>query len=621
MTAIIFFALLMTGNVFGIAVLKKNKIEYIAITALSIILALYLGGIFDILHHSVYLICIICFLLYVVSIVNIFRKKTIKTFIHEFISFPIVWIIGVFVLVYIGDHGRLVQAYDDVDHWAIAVKELCRNGGFSTNTNDFAPSYPPSMALMQYFVQKLYRFINSTNEFSEWLLFYTYKVMTYILMLPLINIIGKEKKYRKIKALIIFFLPTIIFKNLFLNTIYIDIFLSTLCSFATYMIINKTVSSKCRYIVFVESIAVLVLTKDIGLIFAFCLSILFIVIELIDLNKGEERIHIKNGFMLAIPLITIIIVKFSWSTKLNLLGISATSNSVSSMLKVINISDTETFRESYHYQTFVNYCHAFLGGEKFKLSNFNISFSYYVLFLLILITVISLISRISDEINKKRLLIWFSGISITVITYCAAQCFLYMFYFSEGQAIGLTSFERYHNIAFYWFLLMAIYVMVYIDNKIESRYECKIILCSLILIMPLNLWFSFFCGETTRASITIRNNYTEDISILKQAEEKTGKVYMVNLDTDPLSCGLDFFTIFFIFNDLDKLDNHSNGIVKEGNMEEWMDTLVKEYTYVYIRKIDDSFIETYGELFYSLPNVGEKNLYRVDKQQRKLVEM
>ena len=77
---------------------------------------------------------------------------------------------------------------DEFTHWIYIVKEMVRLNKFGTvsDANAMFASYPPGLALIQYFLEKL-NLLVSDNYFSEWRSFYAYHILMITMFFPFLQ--------------------------------------------------------------------------------------------------------------------------------------------------------------------------------------------------------------------------------------------------------------------------------------------------------------------------------------------------------------------------------------------------------------------------------------------------
>ena len=152
----LFLAVLLSGSVFAAARFGRKFEEILPITCMGIVLVLFLFGAAGILSAGVYvlLLAALCFWAYGLwRLVRGGGKQLIKSMITP--GFAV--FCGLFFLLVLGDYGMLSTGWDDFSHWQLCVRKMMVLDDFAANpaSGIYYQSYPPAMALFQYFSQKL----------------------------------------------------------------------------------------------------------------------------------------------------------------------------------------------------------------------------------------------------------------------------------------------------------------------------------------------------------------------------------------------------------------------------------------------------------------------------------
>lgn len=583
--------------------------EYLPLTVFVSIILLYVVGLFDNLLLGVYILLTGSALCYVFSGLYLCKTHGWRILIKELTKDYMILYILVYCIIIYSNYQKVLVAYDDLEHWGLSVKEMCRWKTFtlSADTYDLAPGYPPAMALFQYFVQELRLEVLGADGFSEWWLFVAYQVVTYAFFLPAYEKIMKNSiKQKVIIGVIWFMLPMIVLQGVFLNNIYIDTFLSVLAVGAIITMQIKDITDINKTIYFTCLMIMLTLTKDIGLIFSFMFSLFY-------MRKGI----LKRKYHYIFPFLFSVLVKVSWSAKIMLAGVESRASSFSSLgIDLFQIPrDIIGMGEEYRHQTFINYWHAFFAKSNINIGDTGISISFCTLFILLVILTVILIN-IEKETKEFHL-----EVIMTVAIYLVALCVFYMYIFSENQALELASYKRYVSTIFnFWVIVDVIFVLQTFSGKFEKG--SKVVICELLILLciPIGSWFGFLDRSLVDNSISCREQYREDISILQDNVSIEQKVYVINTVDSEMEKRMSFYNIFFECDNLRHAINQWGGII-EKDSEAWRQELFENYDYVYLRKVDETFIKEYGRLFEKKLTLKEKQLYYVERNKGQLVRV
>ena len=172
MIAVLVFFICTISGAFFIAAFKGRKIQdYLPISNLSIIAVLYFFGLINMLETGVYVSLVIVGLLIVAGIWKCVRSNKM-TRVCLFNGWTILFFLLFCSLIYTC-YGMLAYGIDDLCHWMECIKSMTYINDFITNPASHATlkDYPPGMALIQYFVQKVYKYTHndfySFNEFNS----------------------------------------------------------------------------------------------------------------------------------------------------------------------------------------------------------------------------------------------------------------------------------------------------------------------------------------------------------------------------------------------------------------------------------------------------------------------
>ena len=183
--ALLFF-MLSSGGALGAVFFHRKYEEMLPLTCSSIVLILFLCGIFGFLGVGVYIVCVMCFVSYLLAVIQIIRKRCALKALHCFFTPGFI----VFFLFYAGLtyflHGSLVTLIDEFAHWADTVKMMVAINDFGTNQAAMSlfSTYPPGLSLFQYFTQKVMILTDAKSLFSEWRLFFCNQIFMLSFLLP-----------------------------------------------------------------------------------------------------------------------------------------------------------------------------------------------------------------------------------------------------------------------------------------------------------------------------------------------------------------------------------------------------------------------------------------------------
>ena len=581
---------------YSIKLKKEIGFTYI-LSVLSIIFILYLFGLFGMLKYGIYFIYFITFLLFLYDI-KIFIKNNniLKKYI---LNRGIIIFTVLYLFLFCIHYGRLLSTWDEFNHWGDVVKVMFTMDNFATDPNSMSlyKSYPPAMALFQYF------FLKTGNQYIEYQLFFSYQVVFVSMFLPYVC---KIKDISKLIAsiFIILLTPTILFENCY-TTIYIDFIVG--CFYA-YIFLNIIFNNKYDLYFILNlclSMFALVLMKDVGLFFTIILFIVLIV-DLIFVKKKIKFIKqffIKNKrylFILFVTLLMILFAKMSWNLNIKLNGAHKMFS------PTISFFDMITGDLGYRKTVIINFINALFSRTLFE--GF-ISLDAFKLTLILLFSYL-IVDRKKEYTKYSYCL--FVGLGI----YIVGLLLVYCMNFSEYEALNLASYERYLSIYFVAILLcISIFI---IKNNVDKGNE--IYFCLLILLFFVPILKIINIQNSIEDSIRIRSDYDRVAEYVHTKINKDDKVYIISQN----STGFDHRVLKYNLRPNQTNSNLSWSIGEkyyeedrwtlEIKSNQWMNDLKDNYDYVYIFKCDEQFINLFSDVFENVDTIGSQRLYKVNKE-------
>lgn len=581
---------------------KKNIGYTFVLSIFSIIMTLYLCGLFNLLSIGVYVIEIISICLLIYEFIYFKKnKKELKTTIinKENLIFLIMYI-GLILL----HNGRMVSSWDEFSHWGDVVKAMFTINDFSTSPKSMSQfqSYPPAMSLFQYF------FVKIGNNYVESNLYIAYQLLFVSLIMPFIS--KSKKVFDSIIIAITAMLVPLILNGNFYTTIYIDSILGIMFG---YLLLTIMLNEYDKYQILniMLSLFTLVLLKDVGLF----LAIIAIVMILVDMIFVKKKIKFKNNFyiknkkyilIVITGIVAILLAKLSWNldVKINDANISFGNNiTIKEIINLLSFNDM-----GYRGVVITNFIQRMY--EKNLIStvvNLN-TITLGVASAIVLILVIK---------TQKKHNYYVGCIYGGLLIYIIGLVFIYCFKFSEYEAINIASYPRYMSIYF----TAILFVIVVLATQ---YYKHKtIILLITLLFIPYNL-LATNIGSVSKSQ-EVREPYELAVKEISYEVDGDDKIYVISQNTT----GLDYWTLKYVLRPNQINENYSWSIGEkyyEGDIwtaeytpSEWMNELIKsKYDYVYIYKCDAQFIEQFSDLFINPDDIENKTLFKVNTKKQKL---
>lgn len=606
-----------------------NIEKIIPCTIISIILVVYIFGLFNLLKIGVYAVLILELIFLILLIKSLIKKRIKIKEIIKLFSRPsmVIWLIGV-IIIYFYYKGRMLIAWDEFSHWGDVVKMMYYNNIFNTNPASLsvAKAYPPVMSIFQYFVEKI-----SFNGYQEHYLYSSYHIFIISLILPFIKNFKWKDFFKIILVLIIFLIaPTIFFNEPYnyYNIIYIDPFLGIIFGYLMASIYVNKKYKKFEIISTSLTFFALTLTKDVAPVFSFiALFYIFLNIVIADknykllkkINKKNIKLFLKKTKPIWIFLLVIILSYTSWkiNVKLNVKYISSgyPSTIKDAIYALLNIGD------SYHITVVNNYVKYLSDYKLTSIGNIYVFSSIMIIFSIILF---KSERKFSENKSKNGFICIFLG----EILYIFIMLVLYLLMFSEYEATKLASIKRY--IGIYMIAIIYFFCLITIYRSIEQKKYKNLLILSVILILNANMssvilnFYDFYHNKQNTQSI--RKIYIDSAEYIRSKVDKNKKYKFYIIIQN--STGGEKWMMRYELRDILKGMNEGfdwslgekyyDGDIwtLDISKDEFKNIIFDEkYDYIFLFQIDDKFIERYGILFNS-DEIKSGQLYKVNKKKK-----
>lgn len=296
-------------------VLKKRVEQVIPVAVLAVILIVYVFGMFDNLRLGVCIVQILTAagLAFLGITVLKFDKENKLKELREYILTPgLVIYMCLFALSIFINKDRILQNYDEFNHWAVIVKNMFMYNSYGTNSESIVAfnEYPPFTAIFQYL------FLDINNVYSEDIIIMAQNILYFSIIIPITKNIRWNKSFRKIFIILplMVFVPMFFYENFYLD-ILVDAILGVMFAYTIYAAYDeKDVTFK--YVQIYTGIIMLALTKTSGIGLA-VLALIIILIKVILNYKNDKKILKRELKLLAVITIIAIILTSIWYVKVN----------------------------------------------------------------------------------------------------------------------------------------------------------------------------------------------------------------------------------------------------------------------------------------------------------------
>ena len=615
--AILFFLVLIAPPLYLAVNRGKRFEESIALTTGGMILFMYVLGIVGLLKVSVYLILGATAALLILSFIKILKSKDFLKSIAPFFT-PVALAFLLFYLFLLYAHyERLLHEYDEFTHWGDVVKAMAYIDDFSTSplSHSYFQNYVPGMAIFQYLFEKL-AMIFPGGIFVDWRLYFAYHLLTFLL--PFFTV-RKWRWFLPAFLLILFTaLTPVFFDPESLSSIYVDGFLGLLAGagFAT-LFLKKSSGWKTAHILVI--CALLVLVKDVGLLFAVTLALAFLISEMPQIRENRKKFLILAGLTVA----AVALPKILWE-------ISIRVNHITFMKFRRPIKLDVLFRvitgqqAGYEAEVGAASINRLLTGVVGFHGPIEIKMIYPVLaaiLIAVLMLFLFLWKKQDPEAHRQhRAAVW--GALATFVLYCLGMPLLYMFKLNSDT---LVSFDRYMGI-----VLTCLIVLIFLLAAAWLQERPKWMIagvgaCVLIGAMTLNpvIMGKYLNRESIGDQYYVLgrfDTFVREMNEIAGGEEK--HVWIIAQESD----GSEFWPLRYGIRPANgeinvgfSISDHTQSLYP-GDIwtiiipaEEWREKL-KDYDYVMIWEADDIIREDYAALFANPADIDNRTIFAVNHE-------
>lgn len=622
------FFILSAGSVYAVCALGRRYEEALPFTCTGIVALLFVFGVCGQLLWGVYAVFGLVSAIYIYSLWKYIRSRENRADILHRLFTPgtLIFIIMLALLIYI-NVGRRPCKSDELTHWADMVKGMLQVDDFGTNadSNVFWPSYPPEMPLLQYFFEKLYSIMNVKQGFCDWLLYLVYQINMISFFFPFFSKLRlKHPIVAIVFPLMAFLAPNLLYDSY--RLLFIDPFLAVLMGCGLAMVFSC--SHDDLYIdayVFCTCFA-LVLSKAVGLLFAASLCVVYI-IKILCFSSRSHRVSVPKR--IAAILASVALPYLLWKVERTTSGINQSFSGKDgrvdfAMIWRLVFHREQDWQQSVHdlyYQRIFTY----------KQSMFGISLPIWIVALAVFILLIIIVWQYGKHFPDKpavHKMIIPSALAVSTLFF-VGLCYSYIFKFSQYEAVVLASLSRYTNIMYSAIWIMCVLLLGNLALSTSASGVFTGLLVLVLVATPPELVLNVSYDLQRIPVEDSQNQYVYSNAIVEKINTVTselglGKVYLVYVEIPSDDASLYQIRLNIRPN---TICDFSECVFKNSNAEnttaltpaEWKQSLLDEYDYVALCRVDDAFAETYGSLFDENSPIESGGVYKLDKESGMLV--
>ena len=542
--------------------------------------------------------------------------------------------------------GRLYQQWDDFSHWGLVVKNMCyfdQLGNIAESTVKFK-EYPPAASLFAYFC-------TSFGHYSETNAIRGMGYLTVAFLAPVFAGIrgffpaegsvgqkdaggedaGKGQKGASGEGeggesagkapwpcliplmALVYLLPTSLHRNTYAG-LYVDAFLAVLFFYLIYAAFTYR-GTRLRLLSMGTACALLVLTKESGLGLA--------AIALLLIGVGQSLLHRDRRRKAWLEVLACAAVcaaaQLSWKLYLTAANTVIESSGAGGGFSLAALAELFAGQApSYRYETIRNFG-AFLFTE--PMGGLFVMFPiavWIVIFAAAAVLFLYVCRRRGERRLGQEAAVIFWGLLAGFAVYMLSLLVLYLFSYSEFEALRLASAQRY--LSMYLTGMLCCFGLFYLRLFTKWRLlgyfgvlAC-VFLCSTrdgvdnVILYP---------KESVLTSQWLWEGYAGAQRFQDKLDYQRDRVYVIAQNDE----GIDYWVLRGVFTPVQINPNYSWSIGESygpqdvftayKNIYSWSDDL-EEYTYVYLFRVDDKFREQFGALFENPADIADDTMFRIE---------
>ncbi len=614
-----------TGSVLCCSYFDKKYEEVLPLTLTALVLVLFGASLVGFMLQGVYLVLALSVLGYLCAGVHLVRTGSYKAFAVRFFTPSFCMFAVLMVLLTYFNSGKVASSWDEFSHWVDVVKMMTQSHLLSTSplSNSLFQSYPPGMALFQYFVQQVYIIFNPAEAFNEWRVFFAYQIFTISFFLPLC----KNFSYRRPIAVLLSFVVValgvmLVFPEAFI-TVYIDLFLGVLTGVGFAAIYLNQKKDLLCYLHILACMVMLVLAKDSGLMFAAFLGIALLAdgIGFASFAFAQTK-RAKWGCALG-ALVAVAAPKLLWSLTITLTGAEVRFSApieYDALWQIVRYGKGEAYQLT-SYTAFID---AFF-TQGLTLVPLGIVVPYAALLgifvvLSVLLWVAARYAPAQPQADTRRLVLVPAVILLQTVVFVVGTGVAYLFKFNPTEAVALASYSRYMATAYLPLCLVCLLGLLQIVWQQRGVLKYAVLVCCLAFTLATvqkAVIIPFVTRSQILASMAVREPYAaieEKIAVYIQSDG-SDLYFISQQDT-----GLHALVVRYLARPFDSFEiaalntpYYEGETLVEPLTTQQVQVLLKEsYDYVVIYQLDDYFIEHYASLFADVSEIQENSVYAVN---------
>lgn len=608
--------------------------EVISLSFIISIVPMYIMGLVEHLLWGITLLYILATISFFFSMYVYIRKEyDWKDFISPGL---LLWVVGVIVILF-SCQGIWLARWDEYSHWGLAVKDMFYYDSFAKhyNTTVMLPRYLPFATLVEY----LYVYLNGI--FAEDIIYVAFQIMLLSGLIITAHIANDKWKYIFPIMIVIIFVPVIFFHDVS-SCIYVDPLLAVFGAYVLICYFGEQ-SSFFNWFRIWGGLFALVTIKDMGFVLAGLLTMI-IIADTLYTQWNRKKFRWKELFLPGFSSIFVIAVFVSWQVYLSIPyatpheAHTVNDNKVidtikSSGVTVQGIIDFFTKKgKSYQYFSVRNFIVKLFDADAYTIGNIGVS-CMDIAIVILASTII--LGYLGVWKNWKNKMVSFGCLSFLGLWgYCGVLALLYIFAFTETEAISAASYERYVGSFLCAQVLVFFYLLLRrLSEDTGNHKKCYSIAISLavLIIIWLPVKNIIFTNREQSISESMKYGFSNMEEVLRSFSKRGETVYFICSNSNggsyfmfrnsasPLQVPYRQVNIVSTKESMmlqeEIYDSQEIKMIEKILMteEEWEKKL-ENCHYVFIMNSDEMFRQDYAGLFVDEEEIENGAFYRVIKK-------
>lgn len=638
--------LVVFGAIAGLfmAIFDRRFEETIALSFGCVFLYLYIWGVFERLEWGVISLCILSAL---IALALPYLLKVKKRRISDMISPGMIAFFVLFFVYFILDRNVVAGKVDDLNHWQLCVRDMWyfNSYPFHPGSTVFVMRYTPGFATIEYLFTYLY------GAYREGIVMLACHAIGFAMLSILCTKITWKSCHKVLPVTVLIAgLPLLIYQSHY-GILYVDAYLGIMGAYMLICYFTEEFSAFQTIRIGTASVF-LAMTKEMGLAIAGTVYVIIFMDLCLKNRKLKNLIrdkrlwsYVKSGCLTLLTFlswqiyIAVVGRKYgftdSFNNILSLFGIAKANVPVENkVIEIASLTDSGVLQEvalqaeeaaqianATPVQTVKDMLHWLLFEREF----FNQSYLGITIIILLLCAAVGL-GGVYKKLNIpiKRVV---TGLLLGTGIYAAFLVVCYIFLFSEASSIPAA--RRYMGSYLLLFMITLCGILIVKSNEADAGGLWKQQLTwitALFILLNIPADHHFYTTEENFGEYfsTWKNHQTIG-EVFNSFADKSEKIYFVEYKNSELVPQYDYLTFAnaVVPNQTQGLWGGWKPVVSESERYkqytvqydegEWARLLEDQYTYVYLRYVDDYFIDNYGNLFENTDDIVTGNIFRICK--------